>query len=127
MSLHFFFFKIFLMLFSPAESTEKFKHHSKKQDPPLKYNDFTQTDDNDLKMSANILILDLIKKEKEITVLQQKLNRSNSLEGMIEKLNSLMINSKTAKFFIKQLQLMSKKPKGRRWSDFDISLAILLF
>ena len=115
------------MLFSPAESTEKFKHHSKKQDPPLKYNDFTQTDDNDLKMSANILILDLIKKEKEITVLQQKLNRSNSLEGMIEKLNSLMINSKTAKFFIKQLQLMSKKPKGRRWSDFDISLAILLF
>ena len=52
------------MHFSPAESTKNDKHHSKKQDSPLKYNEFSQTDDNDLKMSANNLILDLIKKKR---------------------------------------------------------------
>ena len=43
------------------DSTEniKYKHQAKTQDPPLKYNEFTKTEDKDLKLSANILVLTL--------------------------------------------------------------------
>ena len=62
------------MLFSQTDSTEniKYRYQAKAQDPPLKYNEFTQTKDNDLKISANMLVFDLIKKKKKKSLFYNK-------------------------------------------------------
>ena len=93
-------------------------------------NYFTQTQ-TDTKTYDNETVENLInllkKKEQEIVQLRKNLDECNTLQWLELRLKQCCLNEKQSAFFATQLRLLSKKPKGRRWSDFDISLALSIF